>query len=320
MRTEMVWSCASFAHPDRVFRISRSDRQDNRYIIGDLSVNRDGTFSCPENTPWEDYVTKHCEERGIDTVLVKRQIRLQQWYRYVAESQRRAVTYSSDKLPAISAIASDMALHLGYHCYAGIWIEDAAQGLAWTTHGLGLPTLSWRAPSWSWAALDCKHPDHLVLVTYFYSLAYQKDCYSLQVKTIPSNCGTQNLLVQPTALDVVAHILPYQLWPDHNVPTQNAISDLQGFYPGTLPMVRDSMKFEFDSQLKGEEYCTADFLDIVLLRLGTWVDESTSERCAYALMLRINVLGTYSRVGIAAIPDNEQWWDKGWERAELTLV
>ena len=60
-----------------------------------------------------------------------------------------------------------------------------------------------------------------------------------------------------------------------------------------------------------EEYSLEDLQDLVLVRLGTWVREDSEQglscKFGYALMVRENTGGTYSRVGIAKTPDEEDW-------------
>ncbi|CBX92002.1 hypothetical protein LEMA_P047080.1 [Plenodomus lingam JN3] len=81
----------------------------------------------------------------------------QAWQRIVEQYSARNLTVASDKLPAISGIASKIrkATHSDY--LAGLWRGNLALDLLWH----GLPSGSnifapeaWRAPSWSWAGLD----------------------------------------------------------------------------------------------------------------------------------------------------------------------
>jgi hypothetical protein len=71
----------------------------------------------------------------------------------------RQLTYSSEKLPVISAIAKQEANGKTY--LAGIWKEDLWFHLAWLVPAyagnlLRLRPAPYRAPSWSWAAVDSK--------------------------------------------------------------------------------------------------------------------------------------------------------------------
>jgi hypothetical protein len=78
------------------------------------------------------------------------------WYKAVEEFTRRDLTFKSDKLPAISALAQVFRNATGDEYRAGLWRGDILRGLLWSTY----PTLVlskppvWRAPSWSWASND----------------------------------------------------------------------------------------------------------------------------------------------------------------------
>ncbi|KAK8059260.1 hypothetical protein PG996_009190 [Apiospora saccharicola] len=69
---------------------------------------------------------------------------------------RRAMTNSSDKLVALSAIAKTIAVGRGYTYLAGLFKENLPVHLCWMVdEGLPKPRpKQYRAPSWSWAAVD----------------------------------------------------------------------------------------------------------------------------------------------------------------------
>lgn len=87
------------------------------------------------------------------------------WYRLVTQYSKRQFNRSTDRLPAISGLASAM-YDATWHTYlAGIWQEDP-NGLLWfldrdAHRGASLNGLSilsakdyaYQAPSWSWAAI-----------------------------------------------------------------------------------------------------------------------------------------------------------------------
>ena len=82
---------------------------------------------------------------------------LQHWLRAVMSYSSRKLSLSSDKLPALSAFAVSYAPILGPEYFAGIWARSAVQQLCWRSehsrYFFMRPT-QYRAPSWSWAALD----------------------------------------------------------------------------------------------------------------------------------------------------------------------
>lgn len=81
------------------------------------------------------------------------------WYSLVDQYSQRALTIPSDKLPAISGIASGLYPALGGDYLAGIWTCDLAHGLMWRRGYLGpdstksaISPSDTLAPSWPWAA------------------------------------------------------------------------------------------------------------------------------------------------------------------------
>jgi hypothetical protein len=61
----------------------------------------------------------------------------------------------------------------------------------------------------------------------------------------------------------------------------------------------------------------------VLLKLGFWLPETSlgiTRRFAYAFMHKGDVDTTYTRVGIAKIPEHEKWRNNDWQVAQLEMV
>ncbi|KAI0890145.1 heterokaryon incompatibility protein-domain-containing protein, partial [Annulohypoxylon maeteangense] len=83
------------------------------------------------------------------------------WYEMVEDYTGRALTKGNDKLPAISGIASQMEIRTGESYVAGLWKSHLHIGILWQRsleNWLVLPPGQdgYRAPSWSWSALDGK--------------------------------------------------------------------------------------------------------------------------------------------------------------------
>ena len=83
------------------------------------------------------------------------------WELMVEEYTKRQLTFSSDKLPALSGLATKFAkaLQLPESDYlAGLWRSDLLNGIAWQCASkapkIGTPSPGYRAPSWSWASVD----------------------------------------------------------------------------------------------------------------------------------------------------------------------
>ncbi|KAH7073785.1 heterokaryon incompatibility protein-domain-containing protein [Paraphoma chrysanthemicola] len=97
------------------------------------------------------------------------------WKGTVEEYSRRKMTFGKDKLLAISGIAAEYAKLFQCEYLAGLWQFDLISELAWYVTKLDftnatnpvLPRLPrpkvWRAPSWSWAAVDGVVASHSLL-------------------------------------------------------------------------------------------------------------------------------------------------------------
>jgi hypothetical protein len=80
------------------------------------------------------------------------------WYEMVRKYMACFLTKGSDRLPALSGLAKAVAESSGDDYCAGIWRQGMIEGLLWCKdwEGDGFFTKSagYRAPSWSWAAVN----------------------------------------------------------------------------------------------------------------------------------------------------------------------
>jgi len=74
---------------------------------------------------------------------------------------KRKLTHESDRLPAISGVAKEIQLQTGDEYLAGLWRQDLSHELLWKVDYLfAAKDSTWhrpakyRAPSWSWAAIE----------------------------------------------------------------------------------------------------------------------------------------------------------------------
>jgi hypothetical protein len=84
-----------------------------------------------------------------------------EWYDCVCMYTQCRLTESSDKLVAISGLANNMRRVLyetwpekKHRYWFGLWEEDLRTALCWIVSGDKKRSLSYRAPSWSWASID----------------------------------------------------------------------------------------------------------------------------------------------------------------------
>jgi hypothetical protein len=114
-------------------------------------IAEDGTIIEDQNAP------KRClnfGKMGIQEPTFANVMR--SWHTIVTEYSMRDLSWSSDKLPAISGLAHQIARRTNAEYLAGLWRQDLPFGLLWqASHGKGTRvTDKWRAPSWSWASID----------------------------------------------------------------------------------------------------------------------------------------------------------------------
>lgn len=84
------------------------------------------------------------------------------WYDIVEDFMSRNISYTSDRLPAIGAIARVIREQTGNTYIAGIWKHDILRGLAWSVSGRERETYKpklrdageLQPPSWSWASVE----------------------------------------------------------------------------------------------------------------------------------------------------------------------
>lgn len=81
------------------------------------------------------------------------------WYGILMQYAECKLSFPSDKLVAISGVAKDMKKRLAEFgqdtdYLAGLWRCELPQSLVWNLRGTGTRPPVYRAPSWSWAAVD----------------------------------------------------------------------------------------------------------------------------------------------------------------------
>jgi serine/threonine protein kinase len=80
------------------------------------------------------------------------------WRDIVREYSKRQLTRPFDKLPALAGLAATISVFGGGEYLAGLWIDDLKHSLLWSRDFSVPPAVrpTYRAPSWSWAAIDSK--------------------------------------------------------------------------------------------------------------------------------------------------------------------
>ncbi|OJJ41824.1 hypothetical protein ASPWEDRAFT_179513 [Aspergillus wentii DTO 134E9] len=88
--------------------------------------------------------------RGVPTGIIE-------WNRLLERYTTYGITYGTDKIIALSGIATDFSQRKMPHdrYLAGFWESQVPDALLWRSIGeVNLPPEEYRAPSWSWASVD----------------------------------------------------------------------------------------------------------------------------------------------------------------------
>ena len=146
-KAQLFWEC----------RCNRSSEEFRFGYPSELFERRQRDFPQPgiQDKLKTDSLSHHMDGRFKDTH--NRRLSLA-WHNLVMDYSRKEITYEQDKLPAISGLASLFAQQLGTAYLAGLWRSTILSDLLWRADPgdstLNLP-LEYRAPSWSWASVNC---------------------------------------------------------------------------------------------------------------------------------------------------------------------
>ncbi|RSL45790.1 hypothetical protein CEP54_014128 [Fusarium duplospermum] len=108
----------------------------------ELEEGPDGMEQHKDEASWKDGKIPSCKAALLAS-----------WYNLLWLYGPRKLTNASDKLPAISGLASLFAKRLDDEYVAGLWRSHLIEGLLW--QGLSCRRVQeYRSPSWSWASMD----------------------------------------------------------------------------------------------------------------------------------------------------------------------
>ncbi|KAF4442819.1 Ankyrin repeat-containing domain protein [Fusarium austroafricanum] len=91
---------------------------------------------------------KETPSRNLDTKLDLL------WREMIIQYSHLRLTYSSDKLPALSGLAEAIRRKTGQHYLAGLWRDTLLLDMCWFSTSNEPQDRQWRAPSWSWASVN----------------------------------------------------------------------------------------------------------------------------------------------------------------------
>ena len=102
---------------------------------------------------WECRDSMDCECGDLTGGSTRPQTDGRDWHKIVELYSKADLTKSSDKLPAISAMASAKASQDGSLYLAGLWVNEFPLNLGWHCPETGRRPESFTAPSFSWASV-----------------------------------------------------------------------------------------------------------------------------------------------------------------------
>lgn len=258
------------------------------------------------------------------------------WYSIVSDFVQRSLTFRDDKLPAISGIAREIQVQNGFTYKAGIWREDISRGLAWLAYGYGNRTEKYRAPSWSWAALEHPVSRSFKGVGVAYSAATFLDKYKPRVPRpgaevlacdVVTAYGDAYGCISNGYIRLRGRMIPAPKCKSNTPPYFMAYwtNRKSHFLPRpnkAQPDGLDQLIYYFDQFPPGSDANTVNFNALSFLQLSTW-DWSNGERdlVTIALILEpVDSMGNYQRVGIVHIPNYNGLAEDGWETKDVTIV
>jgi hypothetical protein len=77
-----------------------------------------------------------------------------EWQYLVQQYSRARLTYTKDKLPALSGLAKVFTRRLKDDYVAGLWKGNLFRGILWSAGNNTTAAATYRAPTWSWASVD----------------------------------------------------------------------------------------------------------------------------------------------------------------------
>ena len=135
---QMCWECASF-------ELSEDGCQRSRFA--GLQRGFGANFWLTDR----QYSSHSIDDEGSKH---KENMLRYEWQGLVQEYTKRKLTKPSDKLPAISGLAHHASAAFGTKYCVGMWQSGIQHALDWLVQEPSEPIDEYRAPSWSWAAVE----------------------------------------------------------------------------------------------------------------------------------------------------------------------
>jgi hypothetical protein len=272
-----------------------------------------------------------CECSGLDKVVPQTRRRslhlessdrsdiLTTWFHVVEEYSRLRVTRESDRLPALTGVATIFQRKLGCGYLAGIWQDDIARGILWdvTRYESVRSKRSIRrhdpAPTWSWASLILGVEGSGIIFPAGHDDTFQVDDRFRFLDTDIPFAATDSSLVMPTmesislsGVFVAATAHPYSLddltWKDVVLVFEQDIEDI---------VLITVTEINIDFTWKSPNACpleTGTTVHCLLVGNKTNTDLESGQKTRYqcTLVLKPSSLDTQlsERVGLMSVPED----------------
>lgn len=250
------------------------------------------------------------------------------WYRLVEDYTRLYLTYEKDIFPALSGFARSVQSATGWEYVAGLWRGMLPRALLWnvdrpspfsgTRRSWPSTPRRWRAPSWSWAAVDCPvkfevheidRPDRVEAL-----------CEVVEVKCEPAGPDPRGELVPDGSYLVLrGRVVPARMRFRDNVevlPFNIAELDVLDGYMRNFWVDDDGKTADGSRGENREVFCLLAGRHVVTEALTFLVLEPAGEALTRDAQLTAAPGSSYRRVGIVQVFDGpvgaprEGWQDK----------
>ena len=236
------------------------------------------------------------------------------WEELVQRYSKRRLTFSSDKLPALSGIAKQLQPLLGPGYFAGLWEQDLLHGLFWEVQSRVSPrrTAEYTAPTWSWASVNGQ-------VFYAGKIDFSKPhAQIIATHCLPSGQDPTGQVARGASITICAELVAVQLVYDDHILDPRELEYYVSMYDEEegehYPVYRDK-NVRADYQLAEHGAFRIPPGQVVFcLRIGTPVDRNrpAHEAWCQALVLRQVAEASYVRIGMVKFSAGRtvRWFDK----------
>jgi len=249
------------------------------------------------------------------------------WYILMNDYCTRELTDMNDLFPAISGLTREIQQQSGYSYLAGIWVEDIHRGLLWKLTGAGQPLTKGYAPSWSWAslgtlpgALDPSHDLYWSVRLWGNSDISNRRAalinYHVNLKDEdPFGCISFGLI------RIRGNSLPAKQWRGKAKTHFNFFEkkDVSRYYPQRV-LGPDQLVCYLD--IAGGEVSPKKILEAVtIFQISIWNwNDAIISLALLLLPVKDKPVDTYTRVGIAEVPNVDGLAEDGWVTKDVCII